>query len=367
MRFAPVEGQYEAKGEFQYLTTSANYPSGGGSSSSLLFGGKLTRMLGVAEVTYDFSPAIRFWGGFSGGQTTTDNYNAAASVFSTVMQTKTLSGMSEGWLGGQWWTEYQKLDIVPQVDFVFPFSRANTNSPDPLLGEGAIRFQAGSWVMLPMNEFTPFGYLGFAYRDEGRSSLLPYNAGLRFGHPETWWIQAEVRGFQSITDDSNSGNRAVRDAYLINVDGGSYEFDAINPSRTDIAAMAGARFNQIGIYGGFSKSLVGRNSADDWEIRAGFTFTGAIFAKAKRSDVPDGFSAPQEKYDDTIFQNDVVPEPYIEDPVVTPAPKTAPLRNPTPATKNHAKPKKPVPDAPMPNVEMLMKDTQKSLEKKKAN
>ena len=65
VRFAPVEGQYEIKGEYQYLTTSANYPVGGGSSNSLFGGGNYSRMLGSAEVTYDFSPAIRFWGGFS--------------------------------------------------------------------------------------------------------------------------------------------------------------------------------------------------------------------------------------------------------------------------------------------------------------
>src|SRR4051794_20700412 len=89
VRFAPVEGQYQAKGEFQYLTTSANYNSGSSNSMGSSFGTKLTRMLGAFEASYDYSPAIRVWGGFSGGQTTAvvvDNFNT--TIFQTVTKTQ---------------------------------------------------------------------------------------------------------------------------------------------------------------------------------------------------------------------------------------------------------------------------------------
>ena len=361
VRFTPVAGQYEAKGEFQYLNTSANYPSDGGSSSNLYGGGKLTRMLGVGEVSYDLSPAIRFWGGFSGGQTTADVVNSSQSVSSPVTNTHTLSGMSEGWVGAQWWIPFQKLHVVPQVDFVYPFTRVNQISPDPLLSDGAMQFTGGSWFMIPLNDLTPFGYVGATYRDEGRSALIPYSVGLRYGRNEGWWLQAEFRGFQSITDDTNSGNRNVRDGYLSLVDGGSYEFFAINPSRSEVSAMTGVHVNHFGIYGGVSKSVFGRGSADDFVIRVGLTFTGALFARAGRAPKPsEGFAPKPEKYDDAIFQNDLVPEPYTEEPVVVVPP---PRKKASAKTKS--KSRRAAPAAPMPNVEMLMKDTQKTLENKK--
>lgn len=352
LRFVPVAGQYEAKGEFDYTTTSANYPSAGGSSLGLAAGAKLTRMLGVGEINYDYNSFLRFWGGFSGGQT---QANVITGVFpSIVTDTHTNSGMNEGWLGGQWWTEFESFDVVPQVDLVYPFFRIGGAAVDPLLGEGAMRLQAGSWIMLPFGNLTPFVYGGYAYRDEGRSSLFPYNVGLRYGERRNWWVQGEFRGYQTITDDSNAGNRGPREVILSHTDGGSYEFYSINPSRGEIAASGGFRYESFSVYGGASMSVFGRSSSDGWTAFAGVTFSGFYPKKAPREE-QNSFSEKAEKYDQQMFQE---PQPLTPDPVIEDTPPPPPPRKKT----KSATPKKHK-DEPMPNVEMLMKDTEKSLDK----
>lgn len=377
VRFAPIAGQYQAKGDFQYLTTSANYIAGGTSSTTLFGGGKLTRMLGEGEVTYDYSPAIRFWGGFNGGQTTAVVVDTLNSVFSTVTKTVVSSGLNEGYAGGQWWTELQKFDIVPQVDFVYPFSRVNMTSQNPLLGEGAMRFQGGSWAMYPMeNDLTPFVYAGLAYRDGGRSMLMPYSVGARYGKESHVWAQVEFRGYYSLTDDSDVNNRPVRDAYASFANGGSYEFYAVNPSRAELAGLIGMHVNQIGFYAGGSKTIYGRNSADDYQFVVGLSFNGTLFNRPKYSDgggddfSPEKFNQKPEKYDDSLFQEQITPDEPIEDvpETIRPAPAAKPEVRPAtkPRERPAAKPKPAAkPEAPMPNVEMLMKDTQKNLEKRK--
>jgi hypothetical protein len=282
-----------------------------------------------------------------------------------VTETHTVSGLNEGYLGGQWWTEFQQFDIVPQVDFVFPFWRVNSGSPTALLGEGAMRLQAGSWFMLPLKDFTPFGYIGAAYRDGGRSVLLPYSVGARF-NSNKFWIEGELRGYQSITDDSNSSQQTARDAYLNWVDGGSYEFYAINPSRSEAALMAGVRIEQIELYLGGAKTIFGRSSADDWQVRVGLAFNGQLFPHAPRAAAPstERFIEKPEKYDESVFEQQVIPDPVDEQESLPPVPKKA--APPPPPARTRAKPKvkPPKKDEPMPNVELLMKDTQKSLEKK---
>jgi hypothetical protein len=379
VRFAPVEGQYEIKADYQYLTTSANYPIGGGTSNSLFGGGSYTRMLGTGEVTYDFTPAIRFWGGFSGGQATANVVNVSQSITSTVTQTNTNSGVNEGYLGAQWWTEYQALDIVPQVDFVFPFWRPNDQSSTPMLGEGALRFQAGTWVMLPLKDFTPFVYGGLAYQDGGRTSLFPYSVGARYGKANGWWIQGEFRGSVAFNNDAGSdpNSRAVRDALLSRTDGGSDQFYAINSSSHEVAAMAGFHYESFGIFGGASKTVFGQSAADDWTVTVGATFNGSLFPKKKNAGA--GFTEKKETYDKNLFKGPVTPEEDPEQilmekpagakppPTATPAPvdTTAPAPGLAPGQTPVPKPKrkKPKKEEPMPNVELLMKDTEKSLQK----
>ena len=279
---------------------------------------------------------------------------------SIVTQTNTNAGLNEGWLGAQWWTEYQALDIIPQVDFVFPFWRENDNSSSPLLGEGAMAFQAGSWVMIPLKDLTPFVYGGLTYRDGGRSALFPYSVGGRYGKAMGWWIQGEFRGSMSLNNDSGSdfNSRAVRDALLSRTDGGSDVFYGINSSSHEVAAMAGFHYESFGIFAGFSKTVFGQSAADDWTITAGATFDGSLTPKKRAASA--GFSEKKETYDKNLFKGPVTPE---EDPekILEEKPEAPPAAAPPPAAV--PKRKKPKRDEPMPNVELLMKDTQKSLEK----
>ena len=74
-------------------------------------------------------------------------------------------------------------------------------------------------------KFQPFAFAGYEYRDGGRSALLPYSVGLHF-RPNQWWIQAEYRGFTSISDDgdSDSNSRLLRTRYSNLVNGGSFRY-----------------------------------------------------------------------------------------------------------------------------------------------
>lgn len=368
LRSPPQEGHFQFLGEFDYLTTSANYSAAGGPSQSLAGGGKLTNLSGTGEFTYDFSENIRAWAGLSGGQSQAyvidTTYSTPTNIISDY---HTNSGLSQGWIGAQGWWRLGEVDLVPEGDFIYPFFRVDQTSSNPLLGEGAMRLQAGSWLMLHLNELTPFVYGGYAYRDEGRSSLFPYSAGLRYERARTWWLQMQFQGYESIVNDANTNNRNLRDGYLSQADGGSYQYFAINPSHGEMAGQIGVQYANFAIFAGGSFSVYGRSSADYWSGNVGFIFSGGT--RARHSEAPmlpsdDGFLMKPDKYDDSVFRESspVAPE-APEAPPQQVAPPQAKPQSKAPARK---KPRKKVKkEEPMPNVEQLMKDTEKTLDKKR--
>lgn len=352
----PAEGEYQLRGEFSYFGTSANYGNDG-SKQSLVGGAKLNTMMGLGEFIFDWTPEWRFSAGFTGGQTSADRVTAP----SNVIETHTNIGVSEMWLGAQYWLNFASFDFVPDAAFYYPLFRVDTNSGDPLLGEGAIRMRGGAWLVYQKGDFRPFGYLGYEYMDEGRAGQMPYHVGVQWAAESGWWLQGELRGFQNITNDSNTDNRSIRDAYLVRTQGGSYRYYSINPSSHEFAVMAGTHFGQIGVYVGGAMTYAGKNSADGWSGVVGLTFDGTIFASTNSVSTPryeDKFKVRAEKYDASLFRDSAQPvqQPAIVAPVrprTRVRPKPAPVAKPAPA-------KPPT----MPTVELLMKDTEKSLEKK---
>ena len=364
----PIPDDLQIRGQFDYSRTSSNYPMQDDISGALGGDQKFERLLVTAEGGYSFSDQMRAWAGINGGQARATVINPYLTSFNTIVtEMHTNAGINEGFLGGQYWFPYRNVHFVGQFDFTFPFWRVNTNSNDPLIGEGAMVVQPGAWIIADMKGFTPFLYGGFAYRDGGRSSLMPFDVGGRYTHPiMQWWGQLSFRGYESVIDDDNTSftGRFDRRMYLFRVQGGSYDFYSINPSRGEIAGSAGMQFDNIGIYLGGWVSVYGNASADGWGAFAGVTFNSEHPGTKRRKVRQNRFNHVPESYDESVFEEPVaVPpaptEPIYEEPPPAPPPQAPPLKKTAPgggARKGG--------DEQMPNVEMLMKDTQKTLEKR---
>ncbi len=343
----PTAGEFEIKGEFNYFSTSSNYNPDGG-KMTLPNGSKLTQMMGLGEFIFDWTNEWRFTAGASAGQAAVDSH--------------TNSGLNEMWVGGQYWYELDAFDLVPEADLVYPGFRVKTESNDPLLGEGALRLKGGAWAIYQWDDFRPFGFLGYEYRDEGRSSLLNYKAGLQYAQSSAWWMQAELRGSSSMTNDSDTDN-VGRDVYLTRVQGGSYRDYSLTPSSHEVALLGGFHIGQMGVYAGCSTTYMGRSSADGLTALVGITFDGAFFppveAAPQVQSRPSGqhFNVKPEKFDNSLFNDNPVPSSQVPTVVQKSARKRV--------TRVRPKPIMPAAKPPAMSVELLMKQTEKSLEKKK--
>ena len=352
----PAPGEYQLRGEFSYFKTTANF-DGTGSKSALLNGASLSTMNGLGEFIFDWTEEIRLHAGLVGGQTTANRQ----STLATPVEAHTNAGLSEAWVGGQYWYHYAAFDLVPDLELHYPLFRVDLNSGDPLLGEGALRLNGGAWLVGQWGDWRPFGFLGYEYRDEGRATLMPYHLGLQWLPENGWWAQAEMRGYQTLTNDTNTDNGTVRDLYLARIQGGSERFYSLNPASHELAVMLGTHFGQMGIYAGGAMTFMGKNSADGLTFTVGLTFDGSFYVPTPRVEEPlyqDRFSPKDEKFDEKVFDSSPVPRPP------TPV-KTLPVH-----TRTRPAAKKPAPakagtagKGPLPTVELLMKSTEKALEK----
>lgn len=258
----PTHMDYRIDAGFLYFDTETNFNAGGNSSEDLHNDGYFTDMIFSGKYTQDLDKKTRVYGGFT--YSMTESYDG--------FTTRENAGLNELMGGGQYWLKVLGFPVAPAADFVYPLVRVDANSNDALLGEGAMKLRLGTWAMMGRPVFDPFIYLGYEYRDEGRSHAVPYSIGVKWKN-KPLWAQAEYRGFERLFAASDTSNRNQRDDFLKRVDGGSFRYYALNQALSEAAFEAGYSFGIVQIYGGAAITVNGSSAADGYTITVGAAYT----------------------------------------------------------------------------------------------
>jgi hypothetical protein len=292
---APTHLDYRVDANFSYFSTDSNYAPGGGSSTTLNNNGYFTDMITTGKFTQDLDREMRVYGGFT--YSMTESYDGT--------NTRSNAGFNELMAGGQYWMDILGFPTVPSVDLVYPIVRVDRGSDDALLGEGAIRVRGGSWMRLNRGTWVPFVYLGYEYRDEGRSHAIPYSAGLKWRN-NPMWAQLEYRGYERLFANSDTENRTSRDTFLQKVDGGSYRYYSINQAISEAAFEAGYSFGAFAIYAGAAITINGSSTANGYSGIIGAAYTPGVESDKEDEpghnfspvDIPDRFTPQVETLDE---------------------------------------------------------------------
>ena len=291
----PHQGRFHLGGDLEIFHSSANFTSAG-KSQTLLNKASFDHQELDTHGDYELSDQLRAFSHLIYGNTSASNGTA----------TNTNAGLNSLNVGAQWWLFTPRFFIVPQGQLTYPFWRVNASSTNALIGEGAMAVEGGAYAIWRLStRLQPFGYLGYVYRDVGRSSLLPYVLGLNW-RPSRWWFEFTVRGYRSASHDSGADTPAQHDVFLTRTDGGSYRYDAQGPSLTEVAAEAGWRFSEgWHVYALGAMSVEGKSAADGWTARLGVTYTGRRLERmARAQEEPSAaprFEPSNDKYDETLF------------------------------------------------------------------
>ncbi|WP_413586220.1 hypothetical protein [Bdellovibrio sp. HCB274] len=259
-----------------YFYSEANYETFGEGSTSLSSGNHY-QLLDVDFATR-YMPS-RTWSVFGSG-----TFSSAQSKNSVATRTNTsFSNITGGFdfLAYDGWAQ-----LVPEFGILIPLQQVDPAGDDALNSEGVVELWGRLTAQKDFGTARFYGWLGLDYRADGRSSLMPWGAGLQF-KADAFRIGGEVIGSQSITDDKDTNTQYIRNAYLQNVNAGSYKFYSVNPSSIDTLFYATWMVNNnwaLQINGG--ATVAGENSAAGYHAGALVRYSFDMAEGYRQQDYP---------------------------------------------------------------------------------
>ncbi len=237
-----------------YFYSEANYPSGGGSKN--LDSGNHYSLL-------DFTFGTRYvprrnWAVFGWGKVS--NAESKNSV-----ATRSNSTFSEAAVGFDFLVYNDLFQLIPEVIAVMPTEKIDPASDTVFNSEGVLEVHSRLIAQKDFGLLRGYGWLGFNYRAEGRSFLMPWGVGAHW-KMNRLRLGAELFGYQSVTDDTDK-NSILRTAYVNGVNAGSMKFYSANPSIVDTQFYATWLLNQkwsLQANGGMT--VMGTNSAAGFHV-----------------------------------------------------------------------------------------------------
>lgn len=215
---------------------------------------------------------------------------------------------------------FSPLRLVPQADLVATTQRVSPETDEVLSHEGAHSVRIGSWLTYDFRLIRTYGYAGFDYRDDGRSSLLPWAGGLGF-KTTPWSFTIELNGYQSLTDDEYTDTPLQRTIVTNKVSAGSLRYYSVNPNLIEARAQGGFKFaDNYNFNFGYAQTLAGENTAEGQSVFLGLTYnidTSVTDTQKAASNMSPNESKQQklkqkrfeplieEDYDETLFEEEL--------------------------------------------------------------
>lgn len=307
-------GQWDFRFKTNYYQALANFTRVGNEFESLDSGSN------YSVTDFDFGTR---WNPARGIGVYADARIAYAQSTSALGVSRTNSTFNHLRLGGDWvlWSGpgYQ---WIPDLSLTYPFTRVDVNDDSVLTGEGAIEISAQLLGRFSWGRFTPYASGGFIYRDEGRSSLIPFAAGLSFYVMEST-MGAELRGYLSATRDQYSSNPIQRETVGPR-NGGAMRFYAVNPALMDANFWWKTGFQrewELELGGGFS--MTGASTSSGFQVYAVLNYF--LTTRPKHSPQKPLLERFQEQTNDgvdqSLFQAPPPPPGIQQEPIASPPPK----------------------------------------------
>jgi hypothetical protein len=255
------EGRIFYQADTDYFTTDANYSNDGGSFEHMPSGYSITNLTSSMRAGYDFSSDLSIFGLLNYGYTMT----------SDPAYDRTNSGVSDIGLGAQYILMTSPFVLIPDFEFFFPLFKIDEATDEALIGDGALSARLGTWLQKDISFFVLEGYLGFQYRDDGRSGLLKWQAG-GYVPIRSFKIGASAGGYQSVLDDEFKDLPIARTRVTNRVNAGSLRYYNVNASLVEARAWLSYDFSFLSIQAFYNRSLTGENNAEGQSFGAAISF-----------------------------------------------------------------------------------------------
>lgn len=237
--------------QFNYFKATANYSSEGGSYTDLPSGAEyqLTQIDFGSRYTMNHK-----WAFYLTSQWAQASAKYANKSYENNSLTYLQLGADHPMISEKNWS------MLADGSVLFPLQRYAVDSSQTFNQEGAAEITGRVILKSKLNNIHPFASIGLTYRDENRSSLLPWAVGAELAL-STFSLGAELRGFQSILRESKS-TTLEKSSRTLAANGQSLQFNSSNPNLLETNFWLESKISAR------------------WAVKAGgqYTMTGASYA-----------------------------------------------------------------------------------------
>lgn len=303
--------------QYQFFQTEANYTPEGGQFVSLSSNNKY-------QIS-DLDLGLRWTTGSTWGFYSSTRWSQAESRnFGITRKNSQITMASVGM--DLLLVSTSKFQLIPDFRVVFPMQRVEKNRDEVILSEGALEISPSLIAKANWGILQPFASIGFTYRDEGRSSLLPYSLGTELAF-SSFRLGADLNGYFSLIKDSQT--TAERQSVLYR-NGGSFHNNTTDPSLLNAKTWISWKGPQLSVRGGIGTSMTGASTASGLTFFAGLDFSFG----SHKSDLSGGRSTrtrsePKTENQDSLQNFEETMDDGVDQNL---------FRRPTPAPKKKAKP-----------------------------
>jgi hypothetical protein len=202
-------------------------------------------------------------------------------------------------------SEAKILDFGIDFNTKVPFRRVEPNDDRVLNHEGALEVQGVGFFRKTFDTLAYQASLGYRYRDEGRSSQLPYSFVLNFLSKNSLWGLG-VSGAQALCCDIYGNNRTERDK-VRPFNGQALKFYSVEPSYTDlILTYKNDSGYRISFFIDASYTVLGSSYAAGYGLSTGINYRWDLESKpqSKTYQSDDFEEYDGEPVDQNLFEND---------------------------------------------------------------
>jgi hypothetical protein len=247
----------------QYFSSESNYLASGGVYQGLPSGGSY----GLFDFNFAFRTTIPERNLALFGDTQLSYATSKSSL-----ATRTNTGITHVMIGTDYILYQDTFTLIPEFTFLYPFSRNSVTGDAVAIGEGAMEISGKMYAQTLIKGIQAGAFTGFIYRDEGRSSLIPYGVyGEKLG--KKWSFGGNLQGYASASYDKDTNNSTARTNWANTVNAGSFKFFMPNPQLLETNFWAQVKTsNNMNFMFGFGLTLNGANAANGWNVMGGVTY-----------------------------------------------------------------------------------------------
>ncbi len=308
--FAKQEGRWQLEVGHRGFHTVGNFDANGATQplpGDAFFQG----LYGHTAVSYDIFDS---WStGFFGDGGWVKSYNG--------FEERTAFYLNRAQLETQYLYRNPILWIAPTYQFTFPIYQVDAAGDEALVGEGALEHSAQLHVFKPWSKtFHSFGYMGYTYRNDGRSYQVPYGLGSRV-RVQPVWLGLQMDGARTAMADQFTYFRRARTDVTNRVNARSLKYYSVNPEWTRVEVFGEwAPNREWAVRAGANMTVEGRSYANEfgWNIALTYAFGGNVddpsfipylhqenALQKKKKRLKREFRMKREKEDPSLFQDDV--------------------------------------------------------------